>query len=306
MKEKTRSSEFKTIGIISDVIHIIKKNKSLTLGLIILGIIVFMAVFADIISPYHYAETCNDCGSLYPNCRYAPPSEKHPFGTNLLGRDMLSRIIYGSRIALIMALSSTIVALVIGVPLGIISGYFGGKIDRLLTMTADAIYSFPSLLLAIALALYLSIFGNIKIIAAVAFSTAVVYAPSYFRIIRSQVLQIKEETYIKAAQSIGADKKTIILSYITPNVLASSIAIIPFNMTEAILTNAALAFLGLGIQAPTADWGYDLQDARALSKVRLYPWLILFPGLMIFLLSFALSLIGDTLNDKFNPLLKKR
>lgn len=286
----------------SSIMH----NKSLTIGLLIFGIILIMAIFADIIAPYHYAQTCKDCGPEYPNCRYCPPTIQHPFGTNLLGRDMLSRIIYGSRIALLMAMSSTIVALVIGVPLGIVSGYFGGKVDRLLTMTADAIYSFPSLLLAITLAIYLSVFGDFKIIAAVAFSTAIVYAPSYFRVIRSQVLQIKEETFIKAAQSIGAGKLTILLRYITPNILASSIAIIPFNMTEAILTNASLAFLGLGIQAPTADWGYDLQDARALSKVRLYPWLIMFPGLMIFLLSFALSLIGDALNDKFNPLLKER
>jgi peptide/nickel transport system permease protein len=284
----------------------IKNNKSLAIGCFIFGVILLLALFADVIAPYHYAETCNNCGSDYINCRYSPPSILHPFGTNLLGRDMLSRIIYGSRIALIMAFSATIVALLIGIPLGIISGYYGGKVDRLLTMTADSIYSFPSLLLAITLAIYLSIFGDLKIIAAVAFSTAVVYAPSYFRVIRSQVLQIKEETYIKAAKSIGAGNVTILLRYIAPNVLTSSIAIIPFNMTEAILTNAALAFLGLGIEAPTADWGYDVQSARALSKVRLYPWLIFFPGLMIFLLSFALSLIGDALNDKFNPLLRKR
>lgn len=290
----------------NQTLTLIRKYKSLTLGAIILGIICFMAIFADIIAPYHYGETCNDCSSEYPNCRYAPPSPEHPFGTNLLGRDMFSRIIYGSRIALIMAISSMVVALSIGLPLGIVSGYFGGKVDRLLTMIADAIYSFPSLLLAITLAIYLSLFGDLKIITAVAFSTAVTYAPSYFRVIRSQVLQVKEETFIKAAKSTGASNITIILRYITPNVLASSIAIIPFNMTEAILTNASLAFLGIGIQAPAADWGYDLQDARALSKVRLYPWLIVFPSIMIFLLAFSLSLIGDTLNDRFNPLLKKR
>ena len=105
---------------------------------------------------------------------------------------------------------------------------------------------------------------------------------------------------------MGAGTLTILLRYITPNVLGATLAIIPFNMTEAILTNAGLAFLGLGIQPPTADWGYDVQDSRALSKVRKYPWLIIFPGFMIFLLSFALSLIGDSLNDKFNPLIRKK
>ncbi len=265
-----------------------------------------MAIFADFIAPYHYAEMSNNCGSEYPNCRYSPPSPQHLFGTNLLGQDVLSRVIHGSRVALLIALSATIVSISIGVPIGILSGYFGGKIDRFLTMLADAIYSFPSLLLAITLAIYLSIFGNLKIIAAVAFSTAVVYIPSYFRVVRSQVLQVKNEIYIQAAKSMGAGTLTILLRHVTPNVLAASIAIIPFNMTEAILTNAGLAFLGLGIQPPAADWGYDVQDARALSKVRNYPWLIFFPGLMIFLLSFALSLIGDSLNDKFNPLIRKK
>jgi peptide/nickel transport system permease protein len=284
----------------------LKRNKSLTVGGVILAGMIFIALFADFISPYHYAEMSTNCGPDYPNCRYAPPSLAHPFGTNLLGRDMLSRVIYGSRVALIMALGATIVAVSVGVPLGILSGYFGGKIDRILTMVADAIYSFPSLLLAITLAIYLSVFGDLKIVAAVSFSTAVVYIPSYFRVVRSQVLQVKKETYVNAAKSIGAGTLTILLRYIAPNVLASSIAIIPFNMTEAILTNAGLAFLGLGIQPPTADWGYDVQDSRTLSKVRLYPWLIFFPGLMIFLLSFALSLIGDSLNDKFNPLIRKK
>lgn len=306
MPKGQRIPIFKLKSIFSYFLEGIKHNKSLTIGAFLLLSIIFMALFADFISPYHYAEMNNNCGSQYPNCRYSPPSPQHPFGTNLLGQDVMSRVIYGSRVALIIALSATIVSVCVGVPIGILSGYFGGKVDRFLTMIADAIYSFPSLLLAITLAIYLSIFGNLKIIAAVAFSTAVVYIPSYFRVVRSQVLQVKNEIYVQAAKSMGAGTLTILLRHITPNVLAASIAIIPFNMTEAILTNAGLAFLGLGIQPPTADWGYDVQDARALSKVRNYPWLIFFPGLMIFILSFALSLIGDSLNDKFNPLIQKK
>jgi len=281
-------------------------NKTLTIGLTIFMVILFVAIFADIIAPYHYAERNRDCGENNPYCRYEPPSALHPFGTNLLGRDMLSRVIYGSRVTLIIAFSSTLLGMTIGIPLGILSGYFGGKIDRLLTLIADSIYSLPSLLLAIALAIFFSSSGLLKIIAPVSIATAVVYIPTYFRVIRSQVLQVKEETYVEAAKSIGAGRLTILLRYITPNVLSSSIAIIPFNMTDAILTNAGLAFLGLGVQPPTPDWGYDVYDARELSKIRLYPWLIIFPGLMIFLLSFALSLIGDSLNDRFNPLLEKK
>jgi len=283
----------------------ISQNKSLTIGLTIFFIMVFIALFADVIAPYHYADRSRDCGEDNPYCRYSPPSAEHLFGTNLLGRDMFSRLIYGSRITLIIAFSGTLLAVIVGIPLGILSGYFGGKVDRLFTLVADSIYSLPSLLLAIALALFFASTGLFKDIAPVSIATAVVYIPTYFRVIRSQVLQVKEETYIEAAKALGAGKMTILLRYITPNVIASSIAIIPFNMTDAILTNAGLAYLGLGIQPPTPDWGYDIYDARELSKIRSYPWLIVFPGLMIFLLAFALSLVGDALNDKFNPLISK-
>jgi peptide/nickel transport system permease protein len=288
----------KTESNLSKAWKFLKENKSLTLGLIIFGIILFMALFADVISPYHYAEIGGG--------RYAAPSQEHPFGTTLLGWDVLSRVIYGSRVTLLIAFSGTILALALGVPLGIISGYFGGKMDRLLTMIADAIYSFPSLLLAITLAIYLTAFGLLlSYIAAVAFATAVVYIPTYFRVVRSQVLQIKEESFVKAAKTMGARKISILIRYITPNVLASTIAIIPFNMTDAILTNAGLAFLGLGIPPPIADWAYDVYDSKSLALVRVHPWLIFFPGLMIFLLAFAFSLIGDALNDKFNPLIRE-
>ncbi|MFX0207856.1 MAG: ABC transporter permease, partial [Candidatus Hodarchaeota archaeon] len=235
----------------------VKSNKSLTIGCFLISIIIFIAVFADFVSPYHYADR-------FPQLRYGPPSAEHPFGTTLLGFDVMARVIYGARVALIIAFSGTILAYIIGVPLGILSGYFGGKVDRLLTLVADAIYSFPSLLLAITFAIYLAGFGILKTVAAVSFATAVVYIPTYFRVVRSQVLQVKKEGYINAAKSMGAGRLTILIRYITPNILASTIAIIPFNMTDAILTNAGLAFLGLGIQPPTADWGYDVYDARAL------------------------------------------
>ena len=303
--QTTGKRKFNVKTRIVNLLKLISHNKSLIIGVSIFSIILFYALFADIIAPYHYAERNRDCGEDNPYCRYSPPSAQHPFGTNLLGRDMLSRVIYGSRTTLMIAFSGTILALVIGIPLGILSGYFGGKVDRFLTLIADSIYSLPSLLLAIALSLFFASTGLFKVIAPVTIATAVVYIPSYFRIIRSQVLQVKEETYVSAAKSLGAGNVTILLRYITPNVIASVIAVIPFNMTDAILTNAGLAYLGLGIQPPTPDWGYDVYDARDLSKIRSYPWLILFPGFMIFLLAFALSLIGDTLNDKFNPLISK-
>jgi len=263
-----------------------------------------MAIFADIIAPYRFDERSNNCGVDYPYCSYAPPSWKHPFGTNILGRDVFSRVIYGSRIALQLSFFATIMALLVGIPTGILSGYFGGKVDRLLNLIADSIYSFPSLLLAIAAAIALGQYGNLKTILAVSIATSVVYGPLYFKVVRAQVLQIKNEPYVEAAESMGAGHLTILLRYVIPNVLAAPIALVPFNMTEAILVNAGLAFLGLGIQPPTADWGYDVFKNQSIVRVREQTWAIAFPALMIFLLSFAFALIGDALNDRFNPLLE--
>ncbi len=284
----------------------LRENKSLSTGLFILSIIILMAVFADFIAPYGYAERSNDCGSSYSGCKYSPPSAKHWFGTTRLGMDVFSRVIYGSRTALQMAFAASLLSLAIGIPLGILAAYYGGPVDRVLTLIADSIYSFPSLLIAITLAVYLSTIGTLKTILAVSVATAIVYIPTYFKVVRAQVLQVKEEAYVEAARSMGASDLTIILRYVTPNVIAAPIALIPFNMTDAILTNAGLAFLGLGIEFPTADWGYDVFAAKSLATIQNYPWLIAFPAFMIFLLSFSLSLIGDALNDKFNPLISKK
>lgn len=299
-----------------DFFKYVNKNKSLSFGIFILSIIVFMALFADYISPYHFAERNANCTQEYTSsegfCRYSPPSWtldptdfSHIMGTNLLGRDVFSRVIYGSRLALQMSLTATVIALTIGIPMGVLSGYFGGFVDRLLNSISDAIYSFPSLLLAISLAIALSEYGDLGILMAVSVATAVVYIPLYFKVARSQVLRIKTEAYIDAGKSMGASNITIIVKYVIPNILAAPLALIPFNMTEAILTNAGLAFLGLSVQSPTADWGFDVFVNRGLTKVRSRSWLILFPGFFIFLLSFAYSLIGDALNDKFNPMINE-
>ena len=312
--EKTSNS---TLYNARNFLKYINNNKSLSFGIFILSIIVFMALFADYVAPYHYAERSQNCTEEYTSsegfCRYSPPSWtldptdfSHVMGTNLLGFDVFSRVIYGSQLALQMSLTASVIALSVGIPMGVVSGYFGGFIDRFLNSISDAIYSFPSLLLAITLALTLSEYGDLGIIMAVSISTAVVYVPLYFKVARSQVLRIKTEAYVDAGKSMGASNPMIIIKYVVPNILAAPLALIPFNMTEAILTNAGLAFLGLSVTAPTADWGFDVFDNKALARVRKRSWLIFFPGLFIFLLSFAYSLIGDALNDKFNPMIKER
>jgi peptide/nickel transport system permease protein len=285
--------------------YLFPNEKSLAIGLAIITIFVFMSIFADFIAPYSPIVRNDNCLSLYPSCSKAPPSPEHIMGSTTLGYDVYSRIIYGAQIPLQISIITAGICFFIGVPMGIISGFFGGYLDRIPNAVMDVIYSFPALLLAITLSLFLVnipfIGGadDLRIILIVSFSNGLIYIPTMFRITRGKVLQIKNQPYIEAIHTLGGSKFLIMFRYILPNVIAAPITIIPFAITDAILTEAALAFLGIGITAPTPDWGYDLTDARSLTETQ--PWLIIFPGLMIFFLAFAFSLIGDALNDKFNP-----
>jgi peptide/nickel transport system permease protein len=219
-------------------------------------------------------------------------------GTNQIGQDVLSRIIYGTRIALIVGLSSAIVAFVIGVPLGLVSAYVGGTLDRILTLIMDSLYSFPGLILAIAIAAVLGPgIGNIIV------AIAVLYIPTYFRIVRGQVLSLKQELYIEAARSLGAKSQTILFKYIFPNVIPSVVIIFSVNVADAILTEAGLSFLGLGLPPDTPDWGIDL--ARGQDYLRRAWWLITFPGVMVTLVTLAFSMLGESLSEILNPRLSE-
>jgi peptide/nickel transport system permease protein len=215
-------------------------------------------------------------------------------GTNQIGQDVLSRLIWGTRIALIVGLSSALISIVIGVPLGLISAFTGGWLDRTLTLIMDALYSFPGLILAIAIAAVLGPgIGNII------FAIAVLYIPTYFRIVRGQVLQIREEMYVDAAKSLGAKPRTILWKYIFPNVIPSVVIIFSVNVADAILTEAGLSFIGLGLPPDTPDWGIDL--ARGQDYLRRAWWLITFPGLMVTMVTLAFSMLGESLSEIMNP-----
>jgi peptide/nickel transport system permease protein len=219
-------------------------------------------------------------------------------GTNQIGQDVLSRIIYGTRIALIVGLSSALVALVIGVPLGLIAGYIGGALDRVVTLLMDSLYSFPGLILAIAIAAVLGAgIGNIIV------AIAVLYVPTYYRIVRGQTLAVKEELYVEAARSLGATSLQIMKDYIFPNVIPSVVIIFSVNVADAILTEAGLSFLGFGIPPDTPDWGIDL--ARGQDYLRRAWWLITFPGAMVTLVTFAFSMLGESLSEILNPRLSE-
>lgn len=215
-------------------------------------------------------------------------------GTNQIGQDVFSRIIWGTRIALIVGLSSAIVALVIGVPLGLISGFVSGKFDRVMTLFMDSMYAFPGLILAISIAAVLGPgIGNIIV------AIAVLYVPTYYRIVRGQTLSVKEELYVEAARSLGAESWTILWKYIFPNVIPSVVIIFSVNVADAILTEAGLSFLGFGLPPDTPDWGIDL--ARGQDYIRRAWWLITFPGLMVSLVTLSFSMFGESLAEILNP-----
>jgi peptide/nickel transport system permease protein len=262
------------------------------LGLIIIASFIFMAIFASFISPYDPIKPSKDMLQS-PNANYL-------MGTDSLGRDILTRIIYGTRIVLYITLLSMSLALVCGVPLGLISGYIGGKLDSVFSLFMDSVYSFPGLILAIALAIMLGP-GEISM----AISLTVVYIPTYFRMVRAQVLSVRESLFIESAKAIGAKDRTIISRYVFPNVIPSLPIILSLNAADAVLTAAALSFLGLGITAPTPDWGFDLKNGYAYLTSKIW-WPSIFPGLMIVLLTLGFSLFGEGISEILNPKLRGR
>ena len=244
--------------------------------------------------------------SQYPTLREAAPvaggtatAGGFTFGTNDIGQDVLSRLLWGTRIALIIGFSSSIISLLIGVPLGLLAGFVGGTFDRLLSLLMDSLYAFPGLILAIAITAVLGP-SMLNIIIAI----AVLYIPTYYRIVRGQTLSVKEEVYVEAAKSLGARSLEILSRYIFPNVIPSVSIIFSVNVADAILTGAGLSFLGLGLPPTIADWGIDV--ARGQRFIQTAWWMITFPGLAIMLVVLAFTLMGEGLTEIFNPKLRDR
>lgn len=273
------------------------------IGVAITLIFVILAVFAPAISPYDFNQYRTDDGQRF--VKQEAPSAEHPFGTNVMSTDVMSRVIYGSRTALEVVLLALTFSLAIGLPLGLASGYFRGKLDRVLVLIMDALIAFPYLLIAIVVAFLLSqTFGRGVVTAALAISFT--YTPFYFRVVRNHVISIREETYVEAARGLGARPRTVIGRYVLQNVIQNVPVIATLNAADAILTLAALGFLGYGIQ-PTeaAEWGYDIQRAIADAGAGIW-WTGLYPGLAIVLLVTGLTLLGEGLNDVVNPVIRRR
>ena len=274
----------------------------LVVGLAITSFFVLLAVLAPWVAPTEYAQTTVD-GVKLPKLQ--GPSSEHWFGTNDQFYDVLSRVIWGARTAVIVVLLSIALSVVVGVVLGLVSGYVGGWLDRFLVFFTDAIYAFPSLILAIVFSFLLRDLLGGSIVAA-ALSLTVIYIPQYFRVVRNTTVSARESTYVEAARAIGAKDSTIMSRYLFSNVIQSVPVIGTLNAADALGTLAGLGFLGFGIQPhEAAEWGYDID--RALDDVSAgIWWTAVFPGGAIILLITGLTLIGEGLNETINPVLRKR
>jgi len=261
-------------------------------GIVIVLALVVMTAIGPYISPYDPSKP-----NVGPSV--APPNSQFPMGTNVLGQDMLSRILCGGSIMLQVAALSVLICFIIGVPIGLFSSYAGGFVDSAWSLVMDALYAFPGLVIAIAIAAMLGP-GVINM----SLSIAVVYIPTYFRIIRSQVLSIKELAYTEAARAAGAKWHTILFRYIFPNVIPSIVVVITINFADAVLTAAGLTFIGLGVSIAIPDWGMDLTKGRELIANGAW-WVITFPGIMIILLALGFTFIGEGLSELLNPKLQR-
>lgn len=265
----------------------LKRNKAALLG----GIFLLIYLGCALGAPLLYSGNPSA-----PNLMYSlsPPSADHVLGTDELGRSILGRILYGSRVSLMIALGVVGVGLLIGVPVGLISGYYGGKTDFIIQRCTDMMLAFPGFLLALALVAILGVGLKNTVI-----SIGISMIPLYIRLVRGCVLTIREEVYVEAARAVGTKDRNIIIRHILPNVLAPITVQTSLSMGTAILFAAGLGFLGIGVQPPTPEWGSMLGSARAYMMGK--PHVATFPGIAIFLAVLSFNLLGDGLRDAFDP-----
>jgi peptide/nickel transport system permease protein len=263
------------------------KRKGAVIGLIVVAIFILLALFAPFVAPY------DPIATSWTLVRKAP-SAQHWFGTDDLGRDILSRVMYGARASLLAGAISVGIALSVGVPLGLLSGYRGGFIDALISRITDAMLACPFLILAIALAAFLGPSLSDAMIA-----IGISATPIFIRLTRGQVLSVKVEDYVEAARAMGNPRWRIALFHILPNILPALLVQATLSIAAAIIAEAALSFLGLGQQPPAPSWGSMLNAAqRFLTNA---PWMAIWPGLAIFLVVLSLNLVGDGLRDALDP-----
>src|SRR6476661_851556 len=272
----------------------------LVVGMVLTGVFLLTALTAPLLAPYGFAQL-SDADGNFPTQQH--PGGKHLLGTTVGGYDVLSRAIWGAQTALSVIVVAVVLSIFVGVLLGLVSGYIGGWLDRILVVVGDAIYAFPTLLLAIVMAIVISGGQSTKWggIFAAAISITVVYIPQYFRVIRAETVRIKNEPFVESAKVIGASTARIMFRHVFRNATRTLPLLLTLNASEAISTLAALGFLGFGIEpSSAAEWGYDLNKARSDVTSGIW-WTALFPGLAIVLAVLGITLVGESLNDLADP-----
>jgi len=283
-KKNKSSSQFAAI------LKRLRRNKSAMIGLYIILFLVIIAILAPWISPYKYDQT--DLKNAF-----AAPSWQHPFGTDDLGRDILSRIMYGGRYSLRIGIIAVGAAAIAGIVIGSIAGYFGGSADLVIMRFLDIVQAVPGLILSIAVSAVLGAgFSNCILALAIGLTSG------FARIIRASILNVRKMEYLEAAILINARNFRIIVKHVLPNAIAPLIVFATMNVASAILIAASLSFIGLGVQPPTPEWGAMLSAGR--SFIRQYPHLVIFPGVTIMIAVLSLNMLGDGLRDALDPKLK--
>ena len=271
-------------------LYLLARNKLSLMALIILIVLLLAALFAPAIIPY--PEDLAD--ATHTAIKLQPPSAEHLMGTDELGRDIFSRVVYGARVSLSAALSAVGLALLIGIPLGAVAGSFGGWVDNVIMRITDVFLSFPPMLLAIAM---VAVLGSSLNNAVLAISLS--WWPWYTRLIRGQAISVKERKFVQAAETIGTSRMKIIFKHIIPNCISPVIVQASMDIGGVILTVASLSFLGLGAQLPTPEWGLMISMGR-----RFFPdswWYCIFPGLAIFITVLCFNLLGDAIREILDP-----
>lgn len=267
------------------------RHRPAIVGAAVIGVYLIAALLANVLAPY-------DPLDMSAGPRLATPDAVHWFGTDEFGRDVLSRVIYGARIAFTVGVLSASAAAILGSTFGVVGGYFGGLLDRAVTMLIDLIFAFPTLLLAIAVAAFLT-GGGVPPAVPVIIALCVVQSPHFARVVRAATLAVKAQPYVEAAQVLGASRRRIIRIHIVPNILAPLIVQFSLSFSYAILAESSLSFLGVGHPPPAPSWGAMLTGAYGY--VERAPWAAFFPGMAITLLILGFNILGDGLRDFFDP-----
>ena len=281
-KEKKRSQW-------GDTWRRLRKNKVAMVGMGIVILLILSAVFAGVIAPYEVGENTGE--------RFAPPSWQHLFGTDNFGRDIFTRVVYGGRISLLVAVMSCAMSLIVGAFFGMSAGYFGGRYENVVMRITDVLMSIPQFLLAILVSVALGT-GLVNTAIAIAISTT----PAYIRLTRATAMTIREEEYIEAANAYGTRSLRMLVKQILPNIVSPLLVETAMRVAGGIMAISGLSFIGLGVQPPTAEWGSMM--SASITYFMDYPGLVIFPGCAIILTVFGFNLFGDGLRDALDPKLK--